>query len=209
MVEINSRMPVSDTPPETYRFIVAGLSLRTCLKKLKPAFPKKKDFVNTKIHLSGAATKLTVSLPGAAVGMPALVTQPFEAEIPFQAFFMTLTDERDDGEIVTFELAPGRFTTCGVSSCSPAVRAQSAVSQAGHEPPAPMMNPMDAAVGALLLPAYAHIRRYGLQLSTADRILAQQQLQVQRILDNLHVLLAPLGLTRLDIQRILDQRIGL
>jgi uncharacterized protein YjiS (DUF1127 family) len=64
-------------------------------------------------------------------------------------------------------------------------------------------------MGLPLLGAYVHIRKYGFQPTVDSRALAEQQAQVQAILAKADKLLAPLGLTRADLETILDKRLGL
>jgi hypothetical protein len=70
-------------------------------------------------------------------------------------------------------------------------------------------NPLDAPLGLPLLGAYAYIRKYGLQLHIANQAFVGQQLKVDRLLNKAAALLGPVGVTRQDLERLLDQRVQL
>ena len=72
-----------------------------------------------------------------------------------------------------------------------------------------IVNPADAPMGFPLLGAYAHIRKYGFQPTCLNPNFVQQQADVEKILKKADKLLRPLGLSRLDIEAILDKRLGL
>mgnify|MGYP000618978984 CR=1 FL=1 len=57
--------------------------------------------------------------------------------------------------------------------------------------------------------SYKHIRKYGLQPLTVSKTFAAQQVEVDSLLNKVDRLLRPVGITRSDLERLLDRKVGL
>lgn len=206
--------PSLDRPDETqpvYRFVVAGISLRKAFRTLKPAFPKRKDISSTRVVISASSDKVTFALTGAEMSMAAAVDTPFCAEIPFAEFMQISADAIEDGQLINFEFSQGSIKVLGVTSKSPQIRVRSAAGDAENptEPAEPViLNPMDIPIGLPhLLGVYAYIRRFG-KHGAADLDFMRRQEELENILKRAEKVLEPLGLSRSEIESMLDHKIG-
>lgn len=212
MSETTPRFNVPTDSQPAYRFIVAGISLRKAFRTLKPAYPKKKDMSCARVVISASFNKVTFALIGAEVGMPAFVDAPFTAEIPFTEFMQISADAIEDGQLISFEFSQGSIRVLGVTSKSPQIRVRSATDGADDNPSTPaepvILNPMDIPIGLpQLLGIYAYIRRFG-KHSSADLDFMSRQEELENILKRAEKLLEPLGLSRSDVESLLDKKIG-
>lgn len=211
----------------SHHFIVAGISLTSIRKVLKPALPKKKQEATYLVVITAREGCIKIAIPGAAIDLPAITSGAFVAELPYPQFKFIVTDPFDDGALIRFELAPGLFCVNGIATHSPQILVQSDTA-APVEPQPPfaeasmpprsrevcevtpvLANPLDATVGLPLLAAYAHIRKYGIQPHTVSKTFAAQQVEVNQLLDKAHRILSPVGITRADLERLLDKKVGL
>ncbi len=196
-----------------YTFVIAGISLRNAFKTLKPAFPRGKTMrAKAFVVISSTPTRVTLGITGAAVGMPALTSGAFNAEIPFIEFADMATRSYEDGDLIKVELSPGCIQVLGITTRSPMIRVASqrppgtaARSTSGKDT---IINPLDAPIGLPLLAAYAYIRSNGIRPTLANQMFVQQQIEVDRLLNRAGKLLAPLGLSRSDLETVLDKRMA-
>jgi hypothetical protein len=213
---MNERLKDSLNPASTddkFRFVVSGIALRKAFRKLKPAHPSKKQADTARATICGDLTRVTIALPGGAVGMPALVDRPFAAELPFTDLWLIATEPYDDAAVIAFEISSGSLCVHNITTRSPKIVVQpgtdaAATSGEGQSAPPVMSNPMDAPIGFPLLAVFAHIRKYGLNLGAGSYEFAQQQMQVDTILDKAEKLLNPLGVRRADIEEMIERRVS-
>jgi hypothetical protein len=200
----------SPSPSDKFRFVVSGIALRKSFRKLKPAYPSKKNADATRATICGDSGCVTLGLPGAAVGMPALVERPFAAEVPFNDLQMIATESYDDVAVIAFEIGTGSLCVHNITTRSPKIVVQpntSAPAAPGDDrlpPPPAMSNPMDASIGLPLLAAFAYMRKYGINLGAGSFEFAQQQIEVDTILDRAEKLLKPLGVRRAGIETMIE-----
>lgn len=210
--------------PSPHYFIVAGISLLSIQKELKPALPKRRQKESYVVVITAYTTSVRVAVAGGAVELPAISSGPFMVEVPYLLFEFVLTNPFEKGAVVKFELAAGSFSVNGMVTKSPdivfqpgvlAPRPHSVAALATSKPPAAaavtrvIANPLDATVGLPLLTAYAHLRKYGLQPHAASKIFAAQQVEVDGLLKKADQILGPVGITRADLERLLDRKVGL
>lgn len=210
---------------------MAGCGFPLVKKHLRVAFPKKKQESTTSIVVAGKQDELVFSLPGAAYELPALVTDPFRCEIPWLLFKNVFGMVFEDTELVQFEFAAGWFKIGSMVTRSSSIGVQPTNSDSkldssplatklmqdgdpvtadNPEDPVPdIPDPADTPLGLPLLVAYAYIKKYGIQRGIVNQTFVKQQLEVERLLKRTNSLLAPLGLSRSDIERLVDQKLGL
>lgn len=127
--------------------------------------------------------------------------------------------------MVAFELSSGSFAVSGIAIQSSQIivepsepvkmSAQAAAppNALGHpqdkNTPPSIANPLDAPIGFPLLGAYRYIRTYGLQRSIASQAFVDEQEEVERLLTKADSLLRPLAITRVDLERLLDAKVGI
>jgi hypothetical protein len=208
------------------KFVVAGISLASLRRQLKPAWPKKRQEPSTSVVITVAGDSVAVALPGASISVPALASTSCVVEMPWMMFKNVFAEPFEDGQLVPFEAAVGSFKVGQITTRSPQIIVQSHAASLSEPvsvltaspqveplpPPAEVVtiaNPLDAPLGLPLLGAYAYIRKYGLQLHIANQAFVGQQLKVDRLLNKAAALLGPVGVTRQDLERLLDQRVQL
>lgn len=216
----------------SHRFIVAGVSITSMRRHLKPALPKKKQEASYTVLITTPPDRVRFTIAGAAIEMPAMISGPFVAEIPFLHFKWLLTEPFQDGALIEFELSPGSFAVSGMAVKTPqiivqsgntaaadksptnsaSVRAVAEPSRASSQPssteaPPAFFNPMDAPMGLPLLGVYKYIRKYGIQRSIVSQSFVKQQLEVEKLLDTADTLLKPFAITRSDLEKLLDRKV--
>lgn len=222
--------PHSDTAkqsdPSIAKCVVAGGGLKLAQKTLRVAFPKKKQEPLTSVLISGRKDTLTFSLPGASCDIPALVTEAFVCEIPWLTFKTSFTSKHEDHALLRFEFSVGWFKFGDVL-----VRSDSIVfpttdegrnssdknvipnldSTASKTPvnSRPMeTNPADVPMELPLLRAHFYVKQFGVRRFIGNRPFVRQQIQVERLLNQAERLLAPVGVSRTDIEQIIDEKFG-
>jgi hypothetical protein len=208
------------------RFVVAGVSLTSLRKELKPALPKKRQEASYTVVITATATSVTFAITGASVKMPAVASGECVAELPYVQFKNILTEPYDAGALVVFELAPGSFTVNNITTKSPQIVVQQSgttaevaatvvsdtAADAEQTPlPAPdtvIADPADTPMGLPLLAAYKYIRTYGIRRLIANKVLVENQLEVDELLKRADWLLRPVGISRSDLELWLDQKVG-
>ena len=211
---MNDRLiPTSPSKAGVVAFAVAGCSLKRLSRQLKPALTKaiQKQADSVCAVISTTPSRVTFGVPGAAVGMPAITTGMCTAEMPLSLLTSWLGEKFEDGAIVTFEIAPGSIRIGNITTTSPQIVVQPAATappSSGDVPSQPVApDPLDAAIDTPLVAAYAYLKKYGRNLTTASKIFASQQVEVEELLVRADRLLRPLGLGRRDVEAILDQRL--
>ena len=188
----------------TVTFTIAGHLVLSLRKRLRLAFPKKAFAATTTVEVRVADQEVTISLLGASVALPASTVGTGTVSLPWRQFLPVLTEPFQPSGQVSFACAPGEFTLDGVKSRSKAI-VVGAVGGAADPDPEPR-TARGGALGAPLLEAYLRTRRYGVQPTLGDRGLLRQQAEVEQLLTQAVRLLAPLGVQRSDLERILDAK---
>ncbi len=195
-------------------------------KELKPALPKKKQEASYLVVITATATSVKVAIAGAAVRTAGDNQRTVQRRTAVPANQIAiLTESFQDGALIRFEFTPGSFSVNGMATKSPQIllqvrrrcrasrRPRNGASRRRSRHPyrcAPAIaNPFDATMGLPLLMAYVHLRKYGLQLYAASKTFADQQVEVDDLLKKADKLLCPLGITRADLERLLDRKTGL
>lgn len=209
-------------------FVVPGIFLTSIRKELKPALPKKRQESSYRVVITATEDKIRIAIPGAATFFPAITSGPFVAEVPYVLFKCIMEGTFDPDAPVKCELVPGCLCVNGMATSSsqiivrpgestPAAAASSSPATApatsensdpAAAPPA-IPDPLDATIGLPLLIAYKYIRQYGIHQFTASKTFAAQQKEVDALLKKVERLLSPVGITRSDLERILDRKVGL
>ncbi|HEX8911601.1 MAG TPA: hypothetical protein VF796_04520 [Humisphaera sp.] len=205
-------MATDDDDSLPYRFTVAAIDLRLLLKQLKPAFPKKKDVARTRLAMEVSPGGLRWLLPGAAAGTVVQADRSFRVDLPFAEVGWIVDELPRDGEVLTFEFGPGRMNYRGVGVSRPDIRVTDAAAggpEAGNAVPAGDAQAApgpDGAVGLPLVAAYAALRKPAAAGAAVPAHLRAAGEEVEEILAKADKLLAPLGLGRADVERMLDDR---
>ena len=203
-------------PAKVYQLTITGKDLRNAIRKLKPAFPRKKDMDERSVVISASSGKATFSTLGAAVEIPGESNGVFTAEIPFIEFKMIMDDPYTNKEELRFEFSRGSLTFRGITTKSSDILVKRGKINPGTlppktpvDPPKSFINPIDTPMGMPLLGAYAYMKQYGFRPTVANRTFAEQQAEVLAILDRAEKLLEPLGIGRDDLEVIIDRKLGL
>lgn len=218
-----------------FRCLTTGSGLNRARKTLKVTFPKKKQEAVTVLRFTGTQDALQMSLPGAADSMPALVSGPFVCEIPWLSFKFIWETPRDDRELLTLRFSSGWFEVGGMRTQTPGIivythSAEPGASLAAWEaeldsagapenaiaaPPtaalpvtAPPIDPADVPMDLPLLEAYFYLKQYGIRPLMGNQRFLKQTEQVDHLLKRAGKLLAPLGISRREIEQLIDQKFG-
>jgi hypothetical protein len=202
------------TDPGAQSFKILAEDLRQALHGLKPAFPKRGKVPATLLTIHVTPAKVRFVLAGAEISKPAAASYAFTAEIPLQHLRLIAKEEYRKGASITFEIGTGFLRVNNITTnspeiivCGPAAMPSSAESDPGY-PDRP--DNLDAAVGFPLLTAYAFTRKRGTKkLDTDNRQSVEDQLMVDSILKRAAKTLRPLGLTREDIEALLDRKLAI
>ncbi len=212
--------------PSIAKCVVAGGGLKLAQKTLRVAFPKKKQEPLTSVLISGRKDALTFSLPGASCDIPALVTEAFACEIPWLTFKTSFTSKHEDHVLFRFEFSAGwfKFGDVLVTSDSivmrPIMKEQSVsdkkvITDSDSYDSKTSMNSQtseidlaDVPMELPLLRAHFYVKKYGVRRFIGNRPFIRQQIQVERLLNQAERLLAPVGISRTDIERIIDEKFG-
>lgn len=211
-------------PDAPYYFIVAGASLTSLPKVLKPALPKKKQEASYLVVISALEGSIKIAIPGAAASVPAITSGEFVAELPYAQFKFILTDPFDPQAVFRCDFSEGLFCFNGMATHSPQILVRTGPNTAASDTPVPpptpvrpvahvvdpiIADPLDATVGSPMLAAYVAIRKYGMPRYIMNANLAAQQFEVDKLLKKADRLLRPLEITRADLEHLLDQKVGL
>jgi len=213
-------------PSTTFRFYLTGISVTTLGKRLSPALPKKNQEASYRVSITATTNHVTFAIAGASIRVPAVTSRPFTVSMAYLWFKPILKDPHEDGATVLFEFAPGSFTLNNLVMILPELSVEAGVSDAvAPPPPDPMTplpsahaakmpvhdetNPIHATVGLPLVAEYVYIRKHGLQLTLANRYFVAEQEQVVQLLTKAISLLDPVGITRSDLEQLLDRKSGI
>ena len=220
-------MPESLENSESASFVVSGAAFIRARKNLKPAYPKKKQSATAIVgFVSTSPTEVSIQLAGASATMPAIVSTPFHAQMPWLFFQQLVTAAVDEAATLQFQICNGIFKYGSMSLKSNQIlfRAEkhptkevgdNAGSQGliekpetedNDEPPLPDL--VNAPLGLPLLGAYSYMRKYGFRELIGNKAFVSQQFAVITILRKAVDLLEPLGISREDLEKILDERLG-
>ena len=199
----------------TMRFEITGEQLKSLSKFLKPALPKKAQWQNANAEIRVTPGRVQFAIPGATHEVKAATVGSFFVQMPWLEFEVVLTERVADGTPVVFEFEPSVFTFQGVSSRSKAIVVRQALDSPaafGEPAPAPhgsaISDTSDAPVGRPLLAAYRFTLENGLRQTLGNVELRRQQYQVEEILSDAVKLLAPLGVTRSDLEGVLARKLA-
>lgn len=194
---------------------LSGEQLLAIRKILKAAMPKKK--------LQGkavAAIRVTMDLvefviPGAAARTPAKTNGTFVVEMPWREFHVVMAEPVGATDVVRMRFANGTFVYNGVASNSETIRVRDSrdVQVPGKWTGLPTSSsraadPSDDAMGHPLLSAYRFTREYGIRPTLGDKDLLLRQMEVEKLLTSVEKKLEPLGITRRDLEEILDRKLS-
>lgn len=201
--------------PTTRRFELTGERLKAVRKLLKPALPKKDQQKNANAEIRVERGQVQFAIPGASSTVDATTSGAFVVQMPWREFQVVLDEPINDGSTVVFEFEPGAFLFQGVTSRSKAITIRNTLDSpaAFGEPKSASQksatsDPTDAAVGHPLLAAYRFTRENGLRETLGNADLRRQQYRVEDLLNDATKLLAPLGITRSDLEGVLERKLG-
>lgn len=194
---------------------LTGEQLLAARKILKAALPKKKmqDKAVTAIRVTMDLVEFVI--PGAAARSPARTTGTFVVEMPWREFHVVLKEPVAPGDVVRLRFANGTFDYNGVASRSETIRVRDsrAVPVPGKWTGLPTISsraddPTDDALGHPLLSAYRFTKEYGIRPTLGDKNLLLRQMEVEKLLTSVEKKLQPLGITRRDLEEILDRKLA-
>jgi hypothetical protein len=210
-------------------FIVSGEAFIRARKNLKPAYPKKKQEATASVGFASASrSQLSIQLPGASATLPAITSSPFSLQMPWLYVKQLMDDPIDGAAIFHFQVGNGLFKCGDIAVKSNQIVFKSNNDDDPSSRPAevaanlsdktftpaevdglPMPDLINAPMDFPLLGAYSYIRKFGYQRFLGNRTFVAQEAEVIRIFKKAVDLLAPLGLRREDLQKILDERHGI
>jgi hypothetical protein len=205
---------MSDT---SVSFNVAGAALMRARKSLKPAYPKKKQEANTPMGIVAiSTTEVAFQLPGASARVETNVSQLFKFQLPWLVFKQTLLDDYSKCDSVELKVGPG-FFTCGILTLRSeqivleTVHSDSETVEASNEQDnaTPLPDLANSYLGFPLLSAYSYMRKHGFREYLANKGFVQMERDVVYLVSKATKALEPLGITREDIERLIDNKIGI
>jgi hypothetical protein len=208
-------------------FAVSGKDFIRARKDLKPAYPKKRQLATAIVSVvAQSTTEISLRLPGAGVRMPAIVSGPFALQMPW-IFFVQLTKEKfDDAAMIQFQVCSGvfKYGEMAIKSTQIVFSAEMIESQQPsglldgemnvERTPrriiedGPISEIMEAPLGLPLLGAYSYMRKHGFRELPGNKAFVVDQIEVVSILRKASHLLTPLGIRREDLEKLIDDRIG-
>ena len=185
------------------------------------------------VSISTAERHVEFSLPGAAVTVPAIFSDRFRCVLPWDKFEILLQEKREDIDLVEIGCAKSILQYKGITVRSSEIdfkllgkgapQARTMIrlrhdDSGTDETPASsdcseVQEPIDytnaAPLGLPLLGAYAYMKKYGKQLSIVNKSFVKQQVRVDNLLEELRRRGKPLGIGRDDLEKIIDEKIGI
>src|SRR5438270_11437306 len=107
---------MADAQIDIFEFSITGLALKTLLKQLRPAFPKKADWPKTLAVIQVRPNHVAFGLPGAQVGGAAVATKSFRVEIPFSELQFLREEPFKPSALVHFSFEQQRMTVGAIST---------------------------------------------------------------------------------------------
>lgn len=204
---------------------ILGKDLKQALKELKVAFPRKKpDKERTFVQITGLSEGLSFGLPGARGLATAEISNRFKVIIPWNMFKPTFVLPWKAAEIIKLEFSNGCLKINDVATFSPKIIFQSVIENnsidensktEGGKPESKVRanpvipDPLDSPLGLPLLGAYVYRKKYGVPPFLANTEFIGQLNEIERVLERATRTLKPTGITREDLERLIDKKIGL
>ncbi|MFO1032194.1 MAG: hypothetical protein U1F60_14035 [Planctomycetota bacterium] len=193
---------------------LTGEQLLAARKVLKAAKPKGKALDRAIAAIRVTPNQVEFVIPGSAARSQAKTEGTFVVEMPWREFQVVMTERCGTADVVRMRFAEGVFDYNGVTSRSETIRLRNR-SDPTEETwidrvtiNKPVDTPTDSASGYPLLTAYRHTRQYGIRQTLGNKHLLRRQLEVEKLLDTVAKKLKPLGLTRSDLETLLDQKLA-
>lgn len=218
-----------DEQVDFYECILAGIALRKAARRLRPAFPKKRNWGSVSVTWGACRKKLEIGVPGAVVETACLADRSFTAQIPFAQFKALLEDRFPDEAIIRLGFAAGHMRIGNLVCSSDDIlitayepmdqlpnwpRSRSTEDETDVSPPVLGVkeHPLDSALDGPLIGAYKMLRQIPVPdptmavHSTSQARVARRKVEgaVRRASKNLE----PLGVSLADLERFLDKRLG-
>lgn len=194
---------------------LTGEQLLAARKILKAAMPKKKLQEKAIAAIRVTTDLVEFVIPGAAARSPAMTSGTFVVEMPWREFHAVMTEPVSPTDVVKMRFTQGSFTYNGVTSRSATIRLRESRSnpKSGESASLPTIHrrnadPSDDAVGRPLLSAYRFTKQYGIRPTLGDKDLLRRQMVVEKLLNTVSEKLEPLGITRCDLEGLLDRKLG-
>ena len=186
------------------RFSVGGIELRLLLKRLKPAFPRlKKTVAGSRARLVVTADGgLLLQIPGAESRTACLASAAFTVELPLGEVMDWQKETFRDSEQVAFAFGPGQMRFRSMTFSNESIHAWRPGEQ--PEPLTQSAEPMQTAIGHPLLATYHTLRLHPDETFSGNPVLGPAKVQIDSILDRAAKLLAPFGVDRVRLERVLD-----
>lgn len=193
---------------------LTGEQLLAARKILKAAAPKKRLQDKAVAAIRVTTDLVEFVIPGAAARSLANTTGTFVVEMPWREFHVVMTEPCAPTDVIHMRFAKGVFDYNGVASRSEAIHVR--------DRPGPMQgtwaslpaigkrsdDPTDDAIGHPLLSAYRYTKQYGIRPTLGDKNLLLRQMEVEKLLNMVAKKLQPLGLTRSDLESLLDRKLA-
>jgi len=194
-------MPESSENSESVSFVVSGAAFIRARKNLKPAYPKKKQSATAIVgFVSTSPDEVSIQLAGASAKLPAMVSRPFNAQMPWLFFQQLVTAEFDEAATLQFQICNGVFKYGSMALKSnqilfraeklETIEARDSSDSKGllekpntednDDPPLPDL--LNAPLGLPLLGAYSYIRKYGFRELLGNKAFVSQKIEVIAIL---------------------------
>lgn len=195
-----------------YGFDVNGAVFNKTVQRLKKAFPrKKKDQEYLSVVFRATDTQVSISMPGAEVGLEADSFGHFSAAIPFHLFKDLCQDHYVKDKSYMFRFGPGLLSINGLSYRFPEivfeaeVQPQASFTDIKKTANGNVGSPDVSPLGLPLLGIYYELKKYPPGTLTHPRFM-KGQTDIEDILNKVDKLLKPLGLGRHTIEKLLDER---
>jgi uncharacterized protein YjiS (DUF1127 family) len=191
------------------RFEIRGEDLNGIKRRLRKGLPGKRAALATFVTIDVTRTKAVFSLTGVAAKTGAKASKSFRAQVPYELFQSIWACPFPPDQFIKLEVKNGLFAVDGIKFEStfvevalPTERAKSLDS----EPPA--IPPSADCLHTPLVSAYHYLRTYGLERQLGTPEFLSLQREVNALLRHVADLLQPLGVTRGDLEALLDKKIG-
>ena len=113
---------------------MAGFSIKSIRKTLRPALPKKKQEASCLVVITATTTNsVKVAIPGAQVELSAITSGSFTATIPYLHLKSYLTYPYENGALIRCELTAGSFSVDGITTKSPDILVKSSDGEKGEK----------------------------------------------------------------------------
>lgn len=202
---------------------ILGKELNQALKQLRVAFPKRKaEKERASVMIHGLTEGLRFGLPGADVLVTAKVSAEFLVVMPWARFKQTFVTPWKATETIKLEFSDQCMSVNGVAVRSPEFKFHSAIDKKTIRKNEPRqdkkleaniadtpLNPdaVDSPYKPALLDAHFYIKKYGFRQFLVNRDFVDQQYALKIALDQAARILEPIGITRKDIEQMIEEKI--